>query len=69
MTKLLKWYWFPLHRTPMIVTFHLLSDVTVVWTGIFGVALRWKDNEYFFGCVSSHGPARIENDRDSSTMG
>lgn len=53
----------------MIVTYHLSSDISVVWTGIFGVALRWKENEYFFGCVSSHGPARIENDRDSSNMG
>jgi hypothetical protein len=53
----LKWYWFPLRRR-LPVTFHMGDyELTVTWTGIFGVAVRCLGREWFFGAVRSHDAA------------
>lgn len=43
-----RWYWFTLRR-PLPVTFHLGSDRTVLWTGIYGVQV----GATFWGIVRS----------------
>lgn len=43
------WYAFDALR----VTFHLRTDLTVRWNGIYGFSIRLGDHEWFVGVVKS----------------